>query len=222
WLGGFEPFGRDHQQGGAQDSLAKGIFLRMPGQWDDPLFNGATLGDDVYYNVHRWYESQTGRYARPDPLGLRAGVNVFQYAKASPVRYVDALGLEVQVCCAPANILWGLVDHCWIKTDTVEAGTGADPGNSCNGPFSPMEIADHSGASETRPGAQCHPVPGVDEPCVNKALQIGASAGRFSPTNTCQSFAAGVIRDCRICRDPPQLPPEEYPPCAGFGCLQSR
>ncbi len=96
WLGGFEPFGRDHQQGGAQDSLAKGIFLRMPGQWDDPLFNGATLGDDVYYNVHRWYEVQTARYVRVDPLNFLTSEPLFAYASASPLRLTDPLGLYAQ------------------------------------------------------------------------------------------------------------------------------
>jgi uncharacterized protein RhaS with RHS repeats len=27
-------------------------------------------GRGVYYNVHRWYERGTGRYTRPDPIGL--------------------------------------------------------------------------------------------------------------------------------------------------------
>ncbi len=105
WLGGLEPFGRDHQQGGAQDSLAKGIFLRLPGQWDDPLFNGATLGDDVYYNVHRWYETSTGRYAKGDPLGIKVDNNLFGYVRGNPVRFLDRLGLvwnaqDCNSCCS--------------------------------------------------------------------------------------------------------------------------
>jgi len=33
WEGGFEPFGRDYQQGMAQGALQNGIYLRLPGQW---------------------------------------------------------------------------------------------------------------------------------------------------------------------------------------------
>ncbi len=105
WIGGFEPFGRDHQQGGAQDSLAKGIFLRMPGQWDDSLFNGATLGDDVYFNLYRWYEPQTGRYTRVDPLGRKGDPNPLAYVHSRPTFFVDPLGLvtskaDCDQCCS--------------------------------------------------------------------------------------------------------------------------
>lgn len=47
------------------------------------------------YNVHRWYESGTGRYISPDPIpiGTRSEVNPFVYARGNPVRLKDALGL---------------------------------------------------------------------------------------------------------------------------------
>ena len=107
WKGGLEPFGRDWQEGTANDTLTKGIFLRFPGQWDDGLFANATLGGDVYYNVHRWYESQTGRYTRVDPLHSvpvalerEVGGNdperfspLFIYAASNPMSYIDPLGL---------------------------------------------------------------------------------------------------------------------------------
>lgn len=68
WHGGFEPFGRDYQQGTSQDALTKGIFLRLPGQWLSAQWENATLGMQLYYNVHRWYEPATGRYTSVDPL----------------------------------------------------------------------------------------------------------------------------------------------------------
>lgn len=42
---------------------------------------------------HRWYEQQRGFYASADPVGLRAGLNLFSYAYASPLRFVDPEGL---------------------------------------------------------------------------------------------------------------------------------
>ena len=61
WEGGFEPFGCNRQEGTASDSLLQGVFLRLPGQWDNATWAGPTLGMDLYYNVHRSYELQTGR-----------------------------------------------------------------------------------------------------------------------------------------------------------------
>jgi RHS repeat-associated protein len=95
WSGGTEPFGRDFQEGGASDMLTKDIPLRLPGQWDDALFGGATLGADVYYNVHRWYEWLAGRYSSTDHLGLLASPNLFAYVDARPTHFVDPLGLEL-------------------------------------------------------------------------------------------------------------------------------
>jgi RHS repeat-associated protein len=47
---------------------------------------------------HRWYQHATGRYTRPDPLGVlppeRDAVNVFRYAHANPLRVYDPLGLD--------------------------------------------------------------------------------------------------------------------------------
>lgn len=93
WKGGLEPFGRDWQEGTANDMLTKGIFLRFPGQWDDTLFSNPTLGADIFYNVHRWYEQQTGRYASADPLGMAASTNAYAYVDGRATSLVDPLGL---------------------------------------------------------------------------------------------------------------------------------
>jgi RHS repeat-associated protein len=71
-----------------------GLFLRFPGQWDDPSFHSHGLRGGVYYNLHRWYEAATGRYTRPDPVGL-AGKDwtLYSYARANPLFNVDVLGL---------------------------------------------------------------------------------------------------------------------------------
>jgi RHS repeat-associated protein len=58
--------------------------LRFQGQYQD----GET---DLYYNYHRYYDPDTGRYLTPDPLGLHGGENQFQYAP-SPTAWVDPWG----------------------------------------------------------------------------------------------------------------------------------
>jgi RHS repeat-associated protein len=108
WSGGFEPFGADWTGAGKA-----GIFLRLPGQWVDSGWEGGLAGGPLYYNLHRWYQPESDRYNRPDPLGVSAGVNVFLYASSNPVSYFDALGLR-PICCKKP---W---DACW--SDCIEAG----------------------------------------------------------------------------------------------------
>jgi RHS repeat-associated protein len=91
WLGGFEPFGRDFTTPTAAES---GVFLRFPGQWSDAVWQGATQGAEIYYNVHRWYEPEIGRYSRVDPLGLDEGDwTLFAYAASNPLLQFDPNGL---------------------------------------------------------------------------------------------------------------------------------
>jgi len=60
--------------------------LRFPGQYFD-----AETG--LFYNCFRNYDPQTGRHIQSDPIGLRGGSNTFLYARASPLRWIDPLGL---------------------------------------------------------------------------------------------------------------------------------
>jgi RHS repeat-associated protein len=89
-----------------------GIFLRFPGQWDDSSFRSHGLRGGLYYNVHRYYLPETGRYTRPDPLGLRGGLHLFNYAFSSPLAFIDPLGLETVHPCAFTwvSILGGVGD----------------------------------------------------------------------------------------------------------------
>jgi len=100
WSGGFEPFGRDWRAGTSAGASENGVFVRFPGQWVDPSWEDATLGAELYYNVHRWYEISTGRYTRPDPdpLGIARLVGAtnrwpYVYGDGNPVRLIDPLGL---------------------------------------------------------------------------------------------------------------------------------
>jgi RHS repeat-associated protein len=88
WQGGFEPFGTDWN--GAQ---AAGVFLRLPGQWDDASWNNGSLESGLANNVFRWYEGATGRYLRPDPVTERKLRFAYAYAEANPERFTDPLGL---------------------------------------------------------------------------------------------------------------------------------
>lgn len=77
--------------------MENGIYLRLPGQWQDEVWSEATSGAGVYHNVHRWYVPGLGLYTRSDPLGVLAeqGISTAPYvfARGNPVRFVDPLGL---------------------------------------------------------------------------------------------------------------------------------
>jgi RHS repeat-associated protein len=90
WSGGFEPYGRD-----ADNASGIGLTLRLPGQLEDPLWQDANLDTEVYYNVNRWYEPGTGRYASFDPLLRWSSIQVpaFSYVEANPIGLSDWLGL---------------------------------------------------------------------------------------------------------------------------------
>ncbi len=214
WSGGFESFGRDFTTPSAQGS---GVFLRLPGQWLDEAWEEASLGAEVYYNVHRWYEHGTGRYARVDPLGLDAfrrfkfsGLSpnrLFAYADNDPIGRLDPLGLKVELCRRPADlpVLGALrLPHKWLKTDTMSGGMGRAggeiPGHGrCDCPGIRTEVVDHS--TETGPKVTCREMQYIDEDCVNEQIRPGRSTGRWIPAvNDCWSFVDLVIERCRTDR----------------------
>lgn len=60
--------------------------LRFAGQYED-----SETG--YYYNWHRYYNPETGRYLTPDPIGLQGGQNAYAYTNHDPAMSVDPWGL---------------------------------------------------------------------------------------------------------------------------------
>lgn len=127
WAGGVEPFGQTWTSGldnpdpdaGLQSVAAPAlsrlssekVFLRYPGQWVNDAFWVTSTQDEIYYNVYRWYEPATGRYSRPDPMGLqrRGGLGPvdlwYAYADLNPLKNIDPLGLlAISPLCRPEQI----------------------------------------------------------------------------------------------------------------------
>jgi RHS repeat-associated protein len=74
--------------------------LRFPGQY----FDSET---GLHYNMHRYYDPDTGRFAMHDPIGLRGDINLYRYAP-NPNRWIDPLGLQGGKLnlVNPADPLW--------------------------------------------------------------------------------------------------------------------
>jgi RHS repeat-associated protein len=205
--------------GGASQN---GIYLRLPGQWDDGTWDDASSGADVYYNVHRFLAPGIGRYTRPDPLGLEAyhrfkfdGLPpdlLYVYADSNPLVAFDLLGLKVEVCSRPADlpVIGALgLPHEWINTDTRSGGMGRANGEvpgqgQCDCPGIPTAVVDHSTESGT--DITCTEVEDVDEECVNRLIQPGRPTGPWIPVaNDCWRFVDNVISKCRS-KEPPFNP----------------
>jgi RHS repeat-associated protein len=60
--------------------------IRLPGQYHD-------RETDLYYNYHRYYDPKIEAYISQDPIGLRGGVNLYQYVLSSPTNTTDSEGL---------------------------------------------------------------------------------------------------------------------------------
>ena len=93
WQGGFEPFGADWNA-----ARSAGIFLRLPGQWDDATWDNAKLPSGLSFNANRWYSPATGRYTSPDPVQVAAvggisNLSRYLYADGDPIDASDPLGL---------------------------------------------------------------------------------------------------------------------------------
>ena len=61
-------------------------LIRLPGQQADEETG-------LYYNRHRYYDPQQGRYITQDPIGLNGGWNLYCYT-SNPVQQSDPLGLS--------------------------------------------------------------------------------------------------------------------------------
>ncbi|EAV6561182.1 RHS repeat protein, partial [Salmonella enterica] len=85
WAGYIRGFGEN-----AADISNSGAYfhqpLRLPGQYFDDETG-------LHYNLFRYYAPECGRFVSQDPIGLRGGINLYQYAP-NPIRWIDPLGLD--------------------------------------------------------------------------------------------------------------------------------
>jgi RHS repeat-associated protein len=88
--------------------------LRFAGQYADEE-------SGLHYNRHRYYDSDTGQYLSPDPIGLDGGVNPYGYVH-NPMGWVDPLGLAC--VCPPKKVSNSNLPHAIERS--VERGVYPD------------------------------------------------------------------------------------------------
>ena len=89
WTAEYEAWGRIRQET-VSDGLKADIPFRFQGQYYDEE-------SGLHYNRFRYYDPEIGRFVSQDPIGLRGGTNLFEYAP-NPIIWVDPLGLSAFSC----------------------------------------------------------------------------------------------------------------------------
>lgn len=109
WRGISEAFGKTE----AASISSIDNTLRYPGQYFD-------IEVGTSYNNYRDYDSSIGRYIQTDRLGLKAGINEYQYANSNPSRFIDPYGLEADECkCDRVKKPWAP----WLGAKVNASGT---------------------------------------------------------------------------------------------------
>ncbi|MBO0797479.1 MAG: RHS repeat protein [Blastocatellia bacterium] len=87
WSANYDAYGRLDLYYGAESKN----HLRFQGQYED-------IETCLFYNCHRYYDPETGRYINQDPIGLLGGLNQYAYTQ-NPVNWIDPLGLAATWNC---------------------------------------------------------------------------------------------------------------------------
>jgi RHS repeat-associated protein len=93
WASRLDPWGNIEQEYNPHGMEQN---IRLPGQYHDKE-------SGLYYNRHRYYDSKIGGYINQDPVGLRGGFNLFVYALFNPLRFIDPLGMQVDINLFPPD-----------------------------------------------------------------------------------------------------------------------
>ena len=86
WTAEYEAWGRIRNETVSDDPKVN-IPFRFQGQYYDEE-------SGLHYNRFRYYDPEIGRFVSQDPIGLRGGMNLFEYAP-NPVGWTDPFGLLV-------------------------------------------------------------------------------------------------------------------------------
>lgn len=107
--------------------------MRFPGQW-------ALKESPFFYNWHRFYDPETGRYITSDPIGFEGGdSNMFGYVLSNPINFKDPNG-QISILAVTTVIL---------TAAGIYTATGIAPATApglCEDIYPGLDWADHVGA----------------------------------------------------------------------------
>lgn len=85
------------------------LSLRLPGQYFDKETNN-------HHNYFRDYDPSLGIYKQSDLIGLRGGLNTYNYVDNNPISFTDAEGLKPLPVRPRLHVTW-----CAIRAQAVIA-----------------------------------------------------------------------------------------------------
>jgi RHS repeat-associated protein len=124
WRAEATPYGEIHTYRGGS---AKHQPLRFPGQEQN------ATGDELSYNVFRWYRAGWGRYTQADPLGIEPDLNVYRYVSNRPTAMTDRTGL-CKSCDECPSGEWNFINPGFAISGAIIAGKSVTWGTyACKG-----------------------------------------------------------------------------------------
>ncbi|NOY15603.1 MAG: hypothetical protein GXP23_01485 [Gammaproteobacteria bacterium] len=124
WTAQYDPFGKATvNEDPDNDGNTVTLNARLPGQYYDKETG-------LHYNYLRYYDPNIGRYLTSDPIGLEGGLNLYLYAYANPVSWMDPSGLL------------GIADLPSIPQPIVNAAVGFGDGAAAAITFGLLDLQD--------------------------------------------------------------------------------
>jgi len=81
-----------------------GTVRKTTGTLTNPwTFTGRPLDPEsgLHFLRNRYYDSRTGTFLTPDPIGMAGGINLYAYVRNNPLNFKDPFGLKVEVAQTP-------------------------------------------------------------------------------------------------------------------------
>ena len=98
-------------------------MLSAEPHWANREASGAESSGRSLYNFYRTYDPSTGRYLEADPIGHRGGPNLYAYAEANPLRFLDPYGLIEY----PNDFVGPLPPNGYYTSQTTQTACGRVP-----------------------------------------------------------------------------------------------